>query len=260
MKKQQEKTVYFFVDESGDPTFYDRRGKLILGNEGTSKILILGFIKTEDPKSIRQAIYALQKQLSTDKYLQGIPSLKKSLLSFHAKDDSPEIRQAVYKTIINLDFSAELIVARKIENIFNKKHHRKESEFYDDLITKLFQNKLHTSSLNEIYFAVRGSSIRQKPLEEAINKAVSNFEKKWKVKVSSKVNVYPQSPSGETCLQVIDYINWAVQRVFTKNDTRFYKFIEDKVGYLVDLYDTDKYPKNFYNRKNKFDITKISPL
>ncbi|MCL5784453.1 MAG: DUF3800 domain-containing protein [Patescibacteria group bacterium] len=260
MKKKIEKITYFFVAESGDPTFYDRNGRLIVGNEGTSKILILGFIKTEDPKAIRQALTTLRDQLAKDAYLRGIPSLEKSLVSFHAKDDCAEVRQAVYKAIVNLNFSAELIVARKIENIFKKKHNRKESQFYDDLVAKLFQNKLHTSSQNEIYFAVRGSRLRQKPLEEAIEKAVKSFEEKWKVKIDSKISIYPQSPSGEPCLQLIDYVNWAIQRAYIKRDMRFYKFIEDKVSYLVDIYDTDKYPKNFYNRKNKFDITKISPL
>lgn len=230
MKKKVEKTTHFFVDESGDPTFYDRNGRLIVGNEGTSKILILGFIKTEDPKSIRKAPTNLQDQLAKDKYLQGIPSLRKSLIAFHAKDDCAEVRQAVYRTIVNLDFSAELIIARKIENIFRKNHRGKEGEFYDDLVAKLFQNKLHISSLNEIYFAVRGSRLRQKPLEEAIGKAVLRFEEKWKVKIDSKINVYPQSPSGELCLQVIDYINWAVQRAYIKADMRFYKFIDDKIS------------------------------
>lgn len=260
MKKKVEKTTYFFVDESGDPTFYDRDGKLIVGNEGISKILILGFIKTEDPKSIRHALIALQNQLSNDEYLQGIPSLEKSLVAFHAKDDCAEVKQAVYKTIVNLEFSAELIVARKIENIFKKMHHRKEAEFYDDLVAKLFQNKLHMSSLNEVYFAVRGSRLRQKPLKEAIGKAVAGFEKKWKIKINSKINVYPQRPSGEPCLQVIDYINWVIQRAYVKGDMRFFKFIEEKISYLVDIYDTKKYPKNFYSRKNKFDVSKISPL
>ncbi len=107
MKKRVEKTTYFFVDESGDPTFYDRDGKLIVGNEGISKILILGFIKTENPKSIRHALITLQDQLAKDEYLQGIPSLEQSLVAFHAKDDCAEVRQVVYKTIIKLEFSAE---------------------------------------------------------------------------------------------------------------------------------------------------------
>lgn len=48
--------------------------------------------------------------------------------------------------------------------------------------------------------------------------------------------------------------------MFVKKEMRFFKFIENKVKYLVDIYDTAKYPKNFYNYKNKFDINKISPL
>jgi len=28
----------------------------------------------------------------------------------------------------------------------------------------------------------------------------------------------------------------------------------------VDLYDTDRYPKNWYNKRNPFDVNKITPL
>lgn len=33
MKTPKEGTRWFFVDESGDPTFYDRMGNLIVGQE-----------------------------------------------------------------------------------------------------------------------------------------------------------------------------------------------------------------------------------
>lgn len=260
MKKLQEKTTYFFVDESGDPTFYDRYGNYIVGREGVSKILILGFIKTDDPRTIRQKLENLRKEVVSDEYLDGIPSLQKSAVAFHAKDDCAEVREKVYKTIVKLDFTAEIFVARKIQNIFNKRHHKSENEFYDDLTSKLFENKIHLSKHNEIFFAARGSKTRQIPLENAIQKAIQTFEKKWGKKVESSIKISPQSPSGEPCLQVIDYVNWAIQRAFIKKDMRFYKFIGGKIRYLVDIYDTDKYPKNFYNRRNKFDLTKISPL
>ena len=32
------------------------------------------------------------------------------------------------------------------------------------------------------------------------------------------------------------------------------------VSLLVDLYDMQKYPKNWYKRRNKFDLKKITPL
>lgn len=260
MKKLQNLTNYFFVDESGDPTFYDKRGNFIVGNLGISKTLILGFIKTSNPKIIRQKLSQLKQEISQDNYLEGIPSVKKSLIAFHAKDDCPEVREKVFKVIKDLDFSAEIFVARKIQNIFNTRHHRSENEFYDDLVTKLFQNKLHLAKNNEIFFAVRGTRLRQAPLENAIQRATLSFETKWNIRVESNTTIIPQSPSGEPCLQVIDYVNWAIQRVYTKSEDRFYKFIEQKVSYIVDIYDTEKYPKNFYNKSNKFDITKTSPL
>lgn len=260
MKKIQNKIAYFFVDESGDTIFYDRYGRLIIGVEGVSKILILGFVHTDDPRTIRQTILDLKKEIVNDPYLKGIPSLTKTSTAFHAKDDCAEVREKVYKAISKLNFTAELFVARKIPNIFNKKHHRNENEFYDDLISKLFENKLHLAKVNNIYFAVRGNKIRQIPLVKAITKAKEKFEKKWNKKIETDIKIQPQSPSGEPCIQVIDYIVWAVQRAFIKKEMRFYRVIEEKIKYLVDIYDTDKYPNNYYNKKNQFDIKKISPL
>lgn len=260
MKKIQDKIAYFFVDESGDTIFYDRYGHLIIDKEGVSKILILGFIHTQDPRTIRQALFDLKSEIINDPYLKGIPSLKKTAIAFHAKDDCPEVREKVYKLISKLNFSAEVFIARKIPNIFNKRHHRNENEFYDDLISKLFENKLHMTKVNKIYFAVRGNKIRQIPLEKAIARAKEKFEKKWNKKIESDIEIQPQSPSGEPCIQVIDYIVWAIQRAFIKKEMRFYQVIEEKIKYLVDIYDTDKYPKNYYSKRNKFDIKKISPL
>jgi len=260
MKKTLNNIDYFFVDESGDTIFYDRYGKIIIGNDGVSKILILGFIHTGNPQVIRQKIIELKKEIIKDPYLFEIPSLKKTSIAFHAKDDCPEVREKVYKSIMKLDFSAEIFVARKIPNIFNKKHHRNEKEFYDDLISKLFENKLHLAKMNKIYFSVRGSKIRQIPLEKAIEKSKQKFETRWHKKIDSNIEIQPQSPSGEPCIQVIDYVLWAIQRAFVKKEMRYYHVGEEKIKYLVDIYDTNKYPKNFYSKKNKFDIKKISPL
>ncbi len=30
--------------------------------------------------------------------------------------------------------------------------------------------------------------------------------------------------------------------------------------FLVDIYDSDKYPKSYYHKRNPFDVNKISPL
>lgn len=248
------------MDESGDPYFYNRNGKYIVGKEGCSAILILGFIKTESPKELREAIYQVKNEIIKDSYIQSVPSLKKSLNYFHATDDCPEVREKVFKKIIGLNFKAEFIVARKIETVFRSKHKGKPNLFYDDLISKLFQNQLHSSKQNIVYFSIRTNRARQAPLEEAIQKAIFVFENKWKTKVNSEILVYPQTAKAEPCLQIIDYVIWAVQRAFIKKETRYFDFIGSKISLVADIYDFDRFGKNYYNRKNKLDINNISPL
>jgi len=146
------------------------------------------------------------------------------------------------------------------ESVFIKRHTKSPNVFYDDLVTKLFQNQLHKAEQNVIYFAVRGNRARQIPLENAIQSAILTFEEKWKTKVDAEVRVYPQRSEGEPCLQVIDYMNWAVQRAFVKREMRYLDYVRERISLIADIYDFDNYPRNFYNRGNPFDIYKTSPL
>lgn len=260
MKQKEHSKLYFFVDESGDPYFYNRDGDYIVGKEGCSKILIMGLIKTEEPESLRKAINALREEIANDEYLKDVPSFPKSLKSFHATDDIPEIRERVYKIIKGLKFKSEFIVARKKEDVFTSRHKKKPNIFYDDIVSKLFENQLHKSEQNIVYFAVRGNRARQGPMEEAIYSAILAFEEKWKTKVHTEVRVYPQRSEGEPCLQIVDYMNWAIQRAFVRGEMRYFNFIKEKISLIADIYDFKTYPNNYYNKSNPFDTKKISPL
>ncbi len=260
MKKTKPGKHFFFVDESGDPIFYDRKGNLIVGQEGCSSILILGMIEVSNPDSLRKAILDLKSRICADPYFQDFPSIKRTALAFHAKDDLPEIRYQVYKLLAELDFQTQFIVARKIERVFREKFNASENAFYDHLITQLFQNNLHQHEENLIYFAKRGSRNRQTPLMQAIEQSVRQFEQKWNTEIRARYTIQAQSPVGEPCLSIIDYMNWAIYRAFTRQEMRYFRTVENKVSLLVDLYDIKQYPGNWYNRKNPFDITKITPL
>lgn len=260
MKKPIEAANYFFVDESGDPTFFDRYGNLIVGQEGCSPILILGFIETTDPAPIRHALAELHRDIAADAYLKDVPSISKTHVAFHAKDDAPEVRQAVYRRIKEMDFKAQFVIARKIERVFRSTFHSSEQRFYDRLVAQLFENALHRYQINWVYVSQRGSRNRQAPLRAAIEAGIATFEEKWQTAVKTEFNFSVQTPVGEPCLQVIDYMNWAVYRAFVRSEMRYYRFVEDKVSLLVDLYDTANYPRNWYNRSNPFDVQKISPL
>lgn len=260
MKAPKPGENWFFVDESGDPTFYDRRGNLIVGQPGCSPILLLGFIETTDPHTMRTALLQLQQEIIHDPYFSGVPSLSKTAIAFHAKDDLPEIRFQVYKLLTTMDFRTQFIVARKHERTFLKNFGGKKSRFYDELISRLFENVIHRHQTNHIYFAKRGSRERQKPLLNAIQRGIARFESKWETKIESTFSVQAQIPSDEPCLSVTDYMNWAVYRAFTKGEMRYFNVIAEKVSFLLDLYDIGNYPHNYYTRRNPFHVEKISPL
>lgn len=175
MKKIQPGTKYIFVDESGDPTFYDRKGHLIVGSVGCSRVLLLGMIELNSPSLIRQSIIQKQEEITNDPFFASFPSIEKTRKGFHAKDDIPEIRYEFYKLIKTFDFKASFIVARKIERVFQRNFSSNESEFYDHLITQLFNSRLHTHEQIFVYFSKRGSRDRQKPIMDAINKSIQTF-------------------------------------------------------------------------------------
>lgn len=254
-------TKWFFVDESGDPCFYDRNGNLIVGLEdGSSPILVIGFVETESPEEIRAALAKVRDEIRADPYVRGIPSLEWSLRSFHAKDDCSEVRERVYRAIPSMEFKAQFMVARKIERVFRNSFHCDETRLYDHLVTQLFRNVLHRATTNRIYFAKRGNRDRQAPLSAAISRATESFRDRHGVEVKSASHVQSQTPVGEPVLQLIDYMNWAVYRAFVRREMRFFDFVREKVSLLVDLYDKERYPKNWYDRRNIFEIEKISPL
>jgi len=170
------------------------------------------------------------------------------------------VRYLFFRLIASLDLRAQFIVARKIERVFRNSFQAKEHLFYNHLISHLFQNVLHRYQHNHIYFAMRGSRDRQAPLYEAIRRGIERFERRWRTSVNTVIEVQAQTPKGEPCLSIIDYMNWAVYRAFTKGEMRFYRVVEDKVSLLVDLYDVANYPRNWYNRRNPFDIKKATPL
>ncbi|MBD3222575.1 hypothetical protein GF314_15175, partial [bacterium] len=179
MREPIETTRYFFVDESGDTTFFDRYGNPIIGEGGCSAYLLIGYIRTEEPDVIRRALASLRSELAADPLYNRIPSFTKTAVAFHAKDDSPEVRSEVFKLLRKLPLRAQFIFARKRLKTFKNTFHSKESAFYDHLVTHLFKRSLHLATENHIYFEKRGSRPRQIPLNEAVERAAESFREMY---------------------------------------------------------------------------------
>ena len=263
MKEMERKSTYFFVDESGDPNFYGKGGDIIVGQPGCSRILLVGFVRVDKPDPIRKSLAELHDHIAEDHYLKDIPSIRKTLKGFHAKDDCPEVRMMVYKTLAGQDFAAQVIVARKIERMFRSSYKGNRDKFYQDLVGRLFQNETHKARINNIVFSKRDNKIQQHAMRAAIEAGAERFKQKWDVDVSASLNIETLASSQDSMLQVVDYVNWAVQRAYERGEMRYFNFLRDKFELVCDVFDRDNYKNggNFYDRKrNPFEIKKASPL
>lgn len=82
---------YYFVDEAGDLSLFNKRGVNIVGRNGVSKFFLLGAVRIYNPESASIEVETLRQELLSDPKLKNIPSMDpckgKTARQFHAKDD-----------------------------------------------------------------------------------------------------------------------------------------------------------------------------
>lgn len=261
MKKTEEIKMYYFFDEAGDPQILGRKGVNLVEEGKASKVFIVGYLQVKEPKEFRKGLINLQQEVIKDDYLQDIPSIKKSTAKqLHACMDCPEVREKVYRFLKNQDFKFQCIVARKNLELFRKKFDLKEPKIYKYLVTKLLENRLHLYSEIDCYFSSMGNVVRQDNMQEAINDAITAFKEKWHKENTNNIRVIIQKSSEEPMLWAVDYVLWTIQRAYEKSEFRYYNYLKDKISLVCDIFDTNKYPKNYYSDRNPLEAKKIDPV
>ncbi|MFN6526525.1 DUF3800 domain-containing protein [Nostoc sp. ChiSLP03a] len=222
--KEKANIRHYFVDEAGDLTFFDKKGRIIVGKPGASKFFMVGIAQICQPEQVILELAELRTQLCNDPRFKDIPSMqpsaKKTAITFHAKDDHHDVRLEVFKLMQTFDVKifvairckAELaLVTQKTYEALSKKIN--QDDIYDDLVKRLFKDRLHKASANHIVFARRGKTAREEALQQAINQAKKNFETKWQICCDSQTIIKPAYPSEFAGLQVVDYYLCALQRL-----------------------------------------------
>jgi hypothetical protein len=259
MQELEDIQMYFYVDESGDPAILGRKGRNLLDEGIVSKVFMVGYVETSDPKAITNALTALRSEIAADDYLQGIRSLPNSLRSFHANEDCHEVKERVFKLLKQLDFKAYVVVARKDEALFRKKFGLDTGKLYEYLVAKLFENRLHKYKKIDIYFAAMGNTVREHTMLRALEESKARFKSKYGSENAGEIRIFVQNPSHTPMLQVVDYVLWTVNRVFERGDDRYYRFLLDKISLVQDIFDFERYPNTYYTSKNPLQPIKKSP-
>ena len=260
MKETDDRKMYYFFDEAGSQEILGRKGINLVTNGSTSKIFIVGFIATEDPKSLNKAMKLIHEEIVDDPYLSSVPSMKSTRLMFHANKDCAEVREKVFRVLHEADFTFQCIVARKKLSIFRDRYNLKPSGLYKDLVSKLLKNRLHLNKEIDCYFSSMQNVIWKESMEDAISEAKKRFRDKWGLEHDNSIRVIIQKSSEIYALQDVDYMLWAVFQAYEHEDFRYIDFIKEKVKLIIDIFDFKNSPYGtYYSKKNAISLEKISP-
>lgn len=256
-------TRFYYVDEAGDATLFDRRGRDLVGTAGCSRYFILGKLDVLNPVSLASDLVELRERLLSDPYFRGVPSMqveqRKTAIALHAKDDLPEVRREVFQVLLRHDVFFYAVVRDKSvihqkvrdENQRNPRYRYHPNQLYDRCVSALFQVRLHKDAGYSIYFARRGGSDRTEALERALQAARDDFRKRGGVASSAPIEIIPCHSADVACLQAADYFHWALQRLFERNEGRFLELLWPKVMSIVDTDDTRESPDGLvYSQSN----------
>jgi len=273
---------HYFVDEAGDGTLFDSKGRIIVGVGGCSRYFILGVLDVVDPEGLLRDFSQLRARLLADPYFQKVPSMqpqaKKTAVAFHAKDDVPEVRREVFALLRSYELRLMAVVRDK-HKVVEYARQRKErdpnyryhpNELYDYLVRRLFKNLLHKEDEYHIYFARRGKADRTAALRDALEAARGRFASQTGLPRDAQVNIYPRSsaaaPPGaarrmpftrgngsaaSAGLQAADYFLWSLQRLYERGEDRYVELLWPAFRLVHDIDDTREARYGVYYTQRK---------
>jgi hypothetical protein len=173
------------------------------------------------------------------------PDAGKTALFFHAKDDVPEVRHAVYKLLLRHELRFSAVVKDKLELLSEVLQRNKADstyrykadghELYDDLIARLFERFGQFGSLREVTFAVRGSKPRTAALKGVLDEIDSGFHATFGFMPHGHTAVHSSYPSQSAGLQACDYLLWALQRFYERGEERYLAAMWPRFTRVLDL-------------------------
>jgi hypothetical protein len=267
MAEADKETIYYFVDEAGDPTLFNRKGRIIVNEDGCSNYFILGKMEIDEPAEVERELAALRAELLADPYFKNVPSMQqrncKTAVAFHAKDDLPEIRREVFNLLLKKKLRFYAVVRDKHDlaayvqqqNERDATYRYRQDEQYDLLVKELFRKLHHMADDVHICFAKRGNKSRNAAFRSALEEAAKEFKRSFGFAHPAKNNVVSSTLPKTICLQAVDYYLWALQRFYERREERFLDLIWAQVGEIHDLDRVEDGKRGvFYTKKKPLNL------
>ncbi|MFA6160058.1 MAG: DUF3800 domain-containing protein [Parcubacteria group bacterium] len=203
--------AYIFLDESGDLGFNS--------NKKSSKYFVVTFLFVENKGPIEKVIKKVARNLSRRE-------LKKYVGVLHACKEKPKTITKVLSMLSEKDISVLSIYLNKAK-VYTKLQDEKHVLY--NYVSNILLDRLLSKKLIPINSQVHLIASRRET-NKFLNINFKNYLKN-QVKNNHKVNINIEVkiPSGEKCLQAVDFICWAIYQKRERGDESYYNIIKQKI-------------------------------
>ncbi len=216
-----EDVLYFFVDESGDMDF----------SEKGSKYYMFSFLVKKRPFKLHETISSYRYSL-LERNLNPLNN-RLDIEKFHACEDNKHIREHLFNLISKFEDNDIQIYSYILEKpkVMPEKI-KEKSNFYAENLSYAIIKLLEKLKISKNFIVITDNLPVQKNKQTQI-KAIKNGVNTYITnnKLNIRYDIFHHCSASSVNLQLIDYINWAIQRKYEKNDTYFYEKIKK---YILD--------------------------
>lgn len=208
---------FIFADEAGCFTFNR--------DNNVSRYFILCTVVMDDC-GIATELLNLRRKLVWDGHKLGD--------AFHASEDKQSVRDRVYSTLLEHQFTVQATIMEKSKAL--PRTRETKPDFYKYGYFYHFKHGISKALTSNCEALVTTASLGTKKERVAFETAVSDVMRQTKRAKAWKADFMPSS--SDPCLQVADYCAWAIMRKWERGDDRSYQIVANRITYEYDLFST----------------------
>lgn len=187
---------YFYIDESGS----------ILNN---SKVFIHGCLVTDTPNLIRDTLEQLREEIVDDLYFDKVVE-NPDQFDFHAVEDHPDVRTAIYRKLITLNWRAYFIILKKDGTFYNEFSKKEEHEIFTHTLTKLIHDRVIKFKGDKNLFLFETIEISNKSFKTILEEYFEVLDK------DHDCAFQILNKEDDINMSTIDYLNYILYQILTK--------------------------------------------
>ncbi len=199
---------YIYLDESGDLGFGER----------SSRWFILTIVFTGNHRKIEKC---------AKKVHQGLKKKYKKISELHAYHADEITRKRVLKLLSETDDLKILSIVLNKKKVYTDLQNQKP--YLYNYTANILLDRLHNKNVLKADEKVL-ICIDQRETNKFLKK---NFEEYLKINLNGKIKnhfeIKIKASHTEKCLQVVDFISWAIFRKYERGDYEYYEIIKNKI-------------------------------